>query len=521
MPLYLGLDSSTQSISAMIIDAESHRIILEKSINFGQQLPQYGSPSGFIPGGRNGEVHSNPLMWLDALDLLLAELREACDLSQVVAICGSGQQHGSVYLNQEFASQVAALEPKKSLAEQLSHTVARRTSPIWMDASTTQQCQEIAASVGGDSEVCRITGSIAIERFTGSQIRKFAVTEPQAYADTTVIHLVSSFICSILAGKSAPIDFGDGAGMNLMNLSTRAWDANLMSATAPELATKLPSLAAAGSIVGCIHTYFVEKYGFASNCRIGTFTGDNPASLVGMGASRPGNVVISLGTSDTYFAAMPEAMTDPHGYGHVFGNPAGGFMSLVCFRNGSLAREALRDELGLSWSDFEREALISTPPGNNGNIMLPFFGHEITPRHAFTAPIRVGSDDFIAKQNSAEQVRALLEGQFINMRQHTRWIGMATERILLTGGASRNNGIAQIVADVFHAPVERLATANSAALGAALLAAISDDHCLTTLQQAFCQTDGTPRVEPSEGADYEATIAKFEATLQQSLQQTS
>jgi xylulokinase len=69
-----------------------------------------------------------------------------------------------------------------------------------------------------------------------------------------------------------------------------------------------------------------------------------------MGATTPGNVVISLGTSDTFFAAMPGPKTDPGGFGHVFGNPAGGFMSLICFRNGSLAREALRDRLGLDWS---------------------------------------------------------------------------------------------------------------------------------------------------------------------------
>lgn len=517
MPRYLGLDSSTQSISAMVIDAQTHQIIVEKSVNFGQHLPQYSSPSGFIPGGEHGEVHANPLMWLDALDLLLDGMRNECDWSQIVAICGSGQQHGSVYLNRNFESQLAALSHEKSLSEQLSSALSRRTAPIWMDASTSQQCREIAAAAGGDAEVCRISGSIAIERFTGSQIRKFAQTEPAAYSQTAFIHLVSSFVCSVLAGKNAPVDDGDGAGMNLMDLSTGTWDPSLLEATAPDLLRKLPVLAKAGSQIGPIHSYFVEKYGFSPSCQVCTFTGDNPASLVGMGASKPGNVVISLGTSDTYFASMPQPLTDPQGYGHVFGNPTGGFMSLVCFRNGSLAREALRDELGLSWNDFERETLSTTPPGNNGNVMLPFYGHEITPRHAFSEPVRVGSANFMAKLHPAEQVRALLEGQFINMLLHTRWIGVPTNRILLTGGASRNNGIAQIVADVFHAPVERLTTANSAALGAALLAAGSDGACVQSLQQAFCQTDDTPRIEPSSASDYSTAIAAFQLALNKSM----
>ena len=44
------------------------------------------------------------------------------------------------------------------------------------------------------------------------------------------------------------------------------------------------------------------------------------ASLVGCGAEKPGTAVVSLGTSDTFFAAMDEFRTDPDGYGHVFGN---------------------------------------------------------------------------------------------------------------------------------------------------------------------------------------------------------
>jgi xylulokinase len=45
---------------------------------------------------------------------------------------------------------------------------------------------------------------------------------------------------------------------------------------------------------------------------------------------------------------MDSPCTDPRGYGHVFGNPAGRFMSLICFKNGSLAREKIRDRFGLT-----------------------------------------------------------------------------------------------------------------------------------------------------------------------------
>jgi hypothetical protein len=171
--MYLGIDSSTQSLSGMVLDPASGRIVCEASVNFGADLPQYGAPSGFIPGGASGEVHADPLMWLEALDEMLSRLGKQVDLSAIKAIGGSGQQHGSVYLNASFIPRLVSLRAESDLRSQLQDGFSRATSPIWMDTSTSAQCAEMAAAVGGNAEVCRLTGSIAIERFTGSQIRKF------------------------------------------------------------------------------------------------------------------------------------------------------------------------------------------------------------------------------------------------------------------------------------------------------------------------------------------------------------
>jgi xylulokinase len=511
--MHLGIDSSTQSLSGLVIDAGSGKIIAESSVNFGADLPEYQSPSGFLPGGEGGEVHANPRLWLAALDRMLADLGKKVDLSHIRSIGGSGQQHGSVYVDATFAEKVASLDASGDLVGGLQACFSRATSPIWMDTSTGVQCREIAAALGGDEEVCRRSGSQAIERFTGPQIRKFWQQDAEAYQRTARVHLVSSFLCSVLAGVHAPIDFGDGAGMNLMNLASLQWDAELVAATAPGLMEKLPPLAAAGTVVGPVASYFVAKYGFAADCQVGVFTGDNPASLVGMGATTPGQVVISLGTSDTFFAGMNQALTDPRGFGHVFGNPGGGYMCLVCFRNGSLSREALRDQYQLDWSAFEREALAQTSPGQGGNVMLPFFGPEITPRLDVSAPVRRGTDAFVRGENPAEQVRALLEGQFLNMKHHTDWIGIAVDRIRLTGGASRNDGIAQIVADVFGALVERLSIANSAALGAAILAAVTAGESMEKMQEIFCQSAPGSGIEPTVGVDYETILAQYVSLL--------
>ncbi|MEO5915212.1 MAG: FGGY-family carbohydrate kinase [Luteolibacter sp.] len=513
--MFLGLDSSTQSLTAVLIDPDSGKITCQLSVNFGADLPHYQSPSGFIPGGPDGEVHANPLMWLEALDLLFARLAVATDLSKVKCIAGSGQQHGSVYLDGTFDERVAGLVISNNLVAQLSPALTRKTAPIWMDTSTGAECAEITAALGGSAEVCRRSGSNAIERFSGPQIRRFYKSDPDAYQRTGRIHLVSSFLASVMAGKSVPIDFGDGAGMNLLNLAKLGWDTDLLAATAPDLAGKLLPPALATTIQGNVSPYFVGKYGIAESCRVALFTGDNPASLVGMGATTPGNVVISLGTSDTFFAAMPGPKTDPNGFGHVFGNPAGGFMSLICFRNGSLAREALRDKLGLDWSAFDRDALTTTLESAGQNLMLPFFGPEITPRHDFTGPVLKGSAEFESGTNAALQVRALLEGQFLNMRLHSQWMGVKTEKIRLTGGASKNDGIAQLVADIFQCPVERIDVSNSAALGAALIAAAADGHDLPALQDAFCVAapGATLQPNPSLAVPYEKALVDFKALL--------
>lgn len=517
--MFLGIDSSTQSITAVVTDPASGGITCQLAVNFGADLPHYQSPTGFLAGGADGEVHANPLMWLEALDLLFSRLSDATDLSKIRVIAGSGQQHGSVYLDSSFDTRLASLKAGKDLVSQLSPALTRATSPIWMDTSTPAECAEITAAAGGSGEVCARSGSIAIERFTGPQIRRFFKADPQGYAHTQRIHLVSSFIASVLAGKSVPVDFGDGAGMNLLNLADLAWDQVLVDATAPNLREKLLPPAAATTIQGTISSYFVEKYGFAASCRTALFTGDNPASLVGMGATAPGQIVISLGTSDTFFAAMPGPRTDPNGFGHVFGNPAGGFMSLICFRNGSLAREALRDQFGLDWSAFDRQALALTAGSAGANLMLPFYGPEITPRRDFSEPVLRGSAAFESGSDPALQVRALLEGQFLNMRLHSQWMEVKAERIRLTGGASKNDGIAQLVADIFQAPVERLDVSNSAALGAALLAAAADGLDLAALQEVFCMASPGSALQPDRdlACTYDATLQGFHALLQSSL----
>ena len=48
MAHFLGLDSSTQSLTALVIDTDSGQVVADHSVNFGQRLPAYKSPNGFL-----------------------------------------------------------------------------------------------------------------------------------------------------------------------------------------------------------------------------------------------------------------------------------------------------------------------------------------------------------------------------------------------------------------------------------------------------------------------------------------
>ncbi len=462
MALYLGIDASTQGLKVIVIDAES--ILAEVSVNFGNDLPEFASPNGYLENPDPRICHSNPRMWVKALHLALRKLVDTgVKLDAVEGISGSGQQHGSVYLGENFE-------------------LTRPTAPIWMDRSTSAECRELDACFG--ERLRRETGSPAIERFTGPQIRKFYKTDPTVYRRTKFIHLVSSFLCSEMIGHSAPIDYGDGAGMNLLNLRTLSWDAEIAEFTAPGLLAKLPAAVASSTIAGGLSPKFAQ-YGLKPGTHVVVWSGDNPNSLVGTGASAPGSAGISLGTSDTFFAAMQDFKTDPAGYGHVFGNPAGGFMSLICFTNGSLARERMKQACGVNWDFFDNEALESTAFGNGGKLMLPYYLPESTP-----LVLKPGVRFNFKNESPATMIRALVESQALSMRLHSAWQGEDFTRIRVTGGASKSRGFRQVLANVFQAEIETISISNSAGLGAAMRAAnavgglsfdaLSDRFCKAT-----------------------------------------
>ena len=515
-PVYLGLDCSTQSLTAMVIEPAAGRIVFEHAIEFDRDFPEFRTSHGVHR--RGGTVTSPPLMWAAALDRMMAVLaaQRNFDIARLAAIAGSGQQHGTVYLNHTAEATWHALDPRVPLAEQISPIFTRNESPIWMDESTGPQCAAITVALGGSDAAASLTGSRIYERFSGPQIRKVAEHDPDGYAATDRIHLVSSFMASLLAGRHAAIDPGDGAGMNLMDIRRLEWSDAALDATAPELRRRLPPIQPSSTIISTLSPYWRDRYGLPA-ARVALWSGDNPCSLVGTGIVGPDDIGVSLGTSDTVFGWTHEPR--PSSGGHVFGSPSGGYMTLVCFRNGSLARERVREAHHLDWTGFT-DALRATSPGNGGALMLPWFEGEITPHVPVPGVRRVNLDD----DDPAAGVRAVVEGQMMAMANH--WAALAgtagVRRIRAAGGASENPEILQVMADVFAADVYP-AGGNAACLGGALRAWHADAAASgkpvswPDVVSGFTSPDATRRVasRPQHATAYAALreqYAKLEAT---------
>ena len=97
-------------------------------------------------------------------------------------------------------------------------------------------------------------------------------------------------------------------------------------------------------------------------------------------------------------------------------------MALLCYKNGSLTREKIRDRCANgNWDEFNN-ALKQTRPGNNGCIGMYFIDQEIIPNRR--GIYRWNKEDKQVDSFAPDiEVRALIEGQFIAKKIHAESLG--------------------------------------------------------------------------------------------------
>uniref|UniRef100_A0A8C1WBT2 Xylulose kinase n=1 Tax=Cyprinus carpio TaxID=7962 RepID=A0A8C1WBT2_CYPCA len=412
-------------------------VIVQSSVQFDSELPEFRTRGGVHIHDDKLTVTSPALMFV--------------------------KQHGSVFWRKGARQTLNHLDPQKHLHLQLQECFALQDCPVWMDSSTSDQCQFLEAAVGGAQRLADITGSRAYEVRLTPKTPEISQYLHSSKFRASRISLISSFASSLFLGDYAPIDFSDGSGMNLMDIFERRWSQVCLDAAAPQLAERLGDLMPSAAVLGCVSLYYTERFGFAPSCKVVAFTGDNPGSLAGM-RLQEGDLAVSLGTSDTVFLWIRDPR--PSTEGHIFCNPVdcGAYMALICFKNGSFPRERIRDECaGGSWERFSG-ALRSTPMGNHGNLGMYFDVMEITPPaagvHRFNA-----EGQRVSWFEQDVEIRALLEGQFLAKRVHAEKLGYKIRDAVVM--LSDDEACLQVLSDVFNAPVYTIDVTDSACLGCA------------------------------------------------------
>ncbi|SCU79195.1 LAMI_0A07712g1_1 [Lachancea mirantina] len=510
---YLGFDLSTQQLKCLVID-QKLKLIHSETVEFDQDLPHYNTHKG-VYIREDGSIECPVEMWLEAVDLVFLRMskREHLDLKLVRAVSGSCQQHGSVYWTSEGPKMLETLNPKSSLKDLLFPSAfSRPVAPNWQDHSTGEECEAFEKSSGGPQQLAQITGSRAHYRFTGPQIMKIARKEPKVYRNTAKISLVSSFLASLLSGKFTKLEEADACGMNLYDIEKRDYDDNLLcniDANVADVREKLggdPIPSDKVEPVGHIASYFIEKYGLNSKCEIYPFTGDNLATICSL-PLRKNDVLVSMGTSTTILLVTDQYHPSPN-Y-HLFIHPTlpGHYMGMICYCNGSLARERIRDQLdgNHDWKLFN-EAVLSKTLNTDNELGIYFPLGEIVPsvpssyrRATFTKDATTGSVTLNLVENFpsvAHDAKNIVESQALSCRVRispllskdcadtTYHLGQNTvhfdydnfelseyakrpHRAFFVGGASKNDAIVDRFAEVLGASDAnfRLETPNSCALG--------------------------------------------------------
>ncbi len=484
----LGIDLSTQSCTVVALECDLASILGTWSFSFGnsQCVKKYGisaSTKTLVSTNEErieeGRYVQPPSMFLYALDAVFETMKsQKFDFSGVSAIAVSAQQHGHVYLNGEYVQKCETLHRKKyasstSLEERFFSCYSHPHAPIWMTSNTGKEAKHLKEQV---PDILSRTGSESPLRFTGAIIRKVITDYPRDYQNTMRIHLLSSFITSVLVGNAdAPIDFGNGAGTSLMHYTHKTWDEALLAACtsglvdgAETLRAKLPDIESPCKLCGQIAAYFVQRYGFSSSCAVVAGSGDNPQTKV-----LSHHALLSLGSSFVMMGSCCESAEDivchPHTHAMYDGleNP----FLFACRTNGALVWDKLRSFYGMSIADGENALRrVSIHAHSRPLFWQPL--EESFPRSTPIAWTPTSRERCDTHENFYHDYAALVDTTLALMAGYARIAikRQAYEQINITGGLASSQEICKRVSAFWNCPVVSVGSVG-AGMGAAVCAA--------------------------------------------------
>jgi xylulokinase len=479
--LFLGLDVSTTSAKALLIDGEG-TAVSSATVDLSLSTPK---PLW---------SEQDPVEWWEGIARSIRQGLASAGASgaQVAGVGLTGQMHGLVMLDDK--------------GEVL------RPAILWNDQRTGAQCDQIRARLG-KSRLIQLTGNDALTGFTAPKILWVRQHEPEVYARASQVLLPKDYIRYRLTGGYAT-DKAGAAGTLLLDIKARDWSPDVVDALDIPSGW-LPATHEGPEVTGRISALAAEATGLAEGTPVVGGGGDQSAQAVGVGAVEPGIVTLTLGTSGVVFANTGEPFVESEGRLHAFCHAVPGrwhLMGVMLSAAGSL--RWFRDTLA---PGTEFDTLLApagtVSPGSEGLLFLPYLTGERTPH-----PDPLARGAFVGltvRHTRPHMTRAVLEGVAFGLRDSFELIKSAglpdLRQVRVSGGGARSALWRQILANVLNVELVTVNSTEGAAYGAALLAGVGaggwpdvDAACASTIKLT-----GSTIPQPEITALYEGLYAYY------------
>jgi xylulokinase len=412
MTLVAGVDTSTQACKVVVLDADTGAVV---------RSGRASHPDG---------TEVSPAAWEAAFT---AAAEAAGGLADVAALAVGGQQHGMVCLDEDGA--------------------VVRDALLWNDVRSAGAATDLIVELGdGDEAAGRqawadAVGVVPVASFTAAKLRWLADAEPANADRTAAVCLPHDWLTWRLSADrtlgSLVTDRGDASGTAYWSARTGEYRPDLLDLAMRGRRPAVPRVAGPAEQVGVLRN---------STAVLGPGTGDNAAAALGL-AARPGDVIVSIGTSGVVSAVTPTAVADVTGTVAGFADATGHHLPLVATLNAARVLDAAATLLGVDHATLSDLAL-SAPSGAGGLVLVPYLEGERTPN----LPRATGAVHGLTLRTStpAFWARAAVEGLLCGLADGIDAVvaqGVAVERVLLIGGAARSPAVQQLAPGIFGRPV--------------------------------------------------------------------
>jgi glycerol kinase len=441
----LSIDQGTTSSRAIVFDRDA-RTLAQAQREFRQYFPQ----PGWVE-------HDAGEIWTTQRDVI-AEALARCGDMKIAAIGITNQRETTVLWD-------------RAIGEPLAPAI------VWQDRRTAAACDALKTA-GHEAMIREKTGLVIDAYFSATKLAWLLDHIPGARERASRGELAfgtidSWLIFQLTGGKVHATDVSNASRTMLFNIHTLEWDDALLRLFDIPRAV-LPQIVSSSGVIG--HTACA---GLPARIPIAGVAGDQQAALFGQGCHTPGMAKNTYGTGCFMLMNTGERpMVSQHR-----------LLTTVAWRidntthyalEGSVfiagaAIQWLRDQLGMIRDAGEVEALAASVADSGGVMFVPAFAGLGAPH--WDASARAAILGLTRGSTRAHIARAALEAialQSADLADAMRGDANTTlNELRVDGGATVNNLLLQIQADVLGARVVRPRVTETTALGAAYLAGLA------------------------------------------------